>query len=155
MKGLTLNLEPNVGYPHASRDCYDDLVPVPNGDADDAHEQLPQEDGHSASNTKQDIHAEHNQKGRSSKGHVRKDLKKRNYQQIFIPQTGRIGRHAHKLENGLDLRVIAYQGVGAHEIEDTIYLAIGVGCNVQNDEAKYDGQESGQTSSGIDLQKCQ
>jgi len=35
MKGLTLNEEPNVGHPHASRDCYDELVPVPNGDAGD------------------------------------------------------------------------------------------------------------------------
>ena len=35
MKGLTLNEEPNVGHPHASRDCYDELVPIPNGDAGD------------------------------------------------------------------------------------------------------------------------
>jgi len=43
-----LNEEPNVGHPYASRDPYDDLLPVPNGDADDAHEQLPREDGHIA-----------------------------------------------------------------------------------------------------------
>ena len=52
MKGLTLNEKPNVGYPHASRNRYDELVPVPNGIADDAHERLPREDGHSASNAK-------------------------------------------------------------------------------------------------------
>jgi hypothetical protein len=33
-----LNEEPNVGQPYASRDPYDDLLPIPNGDADDAHE---------------------------------------------------------------------------------------------------------------------
>ena len=100
MKGLTLNEKPNVGYPHASRNCYDELVPVPNGDADDAHERLPREDGHSASNTKQDVHAEHNQKRRSSKGHIRKDLqKKRNYQQTFIPHTVILGASEVMLTN--------------------------------------------------------
>jgi len=78
--------------------------------------------------------------------------KKGNYQQIFIPHTGRIRRHAHKLEDVLDLRIIAYQGTGAHGIEDTTYLAIGVGCSIQTGELKYDEQESRQTRNGIDLQ---
>ena len=71
MKGLTLNEEPNVGHPHASRDCYDELVPIPNGDAGDCLGKvviLPQ-------NAEQDVLAEHNQKRRGSKGHVPKDLK--------------------------------------------------------------------------------
>ena len=86
---------------------------------------------------------------------TQRSIKKRNYQQTFIPHTGRIRRHAHKLDDVLDLRIIAYQGTGAHGIEDTTYLAIGVGCNVQTDELKYDGQESGQTRNGIDLPKGQ
>jgi hypothetical protein len=45
---LTLNKEPNVGHPYASRDRYDELLPVPNGDADDAHERLHREDSHIA-----------------------------------------------------------------------------------------------------------
>jgi hypothetical protein len=57
-----LNKEPNVGHPYASRDRYDDLLPVPNGDADDANEQLPREDSHIASNTEQDVLAENDQK---------------------------------------------------------------------------------------------
>ena len=41
-----MNEEPNVGHPHDRRDRYDELLPVPNGDADDAHERLPREDSH-------------------------------------------------------------------------------------------------------------
>ena len=59
------------------------------------------------------------------------------------------------MEDVLNLRIIAYQGTGAHGTEDTTYLAIGVGSNVQTDELKYDGQESGQTRNGIDLPKGQ
>ena len=62
MKGLTLNKEPNVCQPYASRDRYDELVPIPNCDAGDVHEQLPQEGSHITSNVEQDVLAEHNQK---------------------------------------------------------------------------------------------
>jgi hypothetical protein len=44
-----LNEEPDVDHPYASRDRYDELLPVPNGDADDAHERLSREDGNIAS----------------------------------------------------------------------------------------------------------
>jgi hypothetical protein len=46
--GLTLNEEPNVGHPYGSRGRYDELLPIPNGDADDANERLPREDSHIA-----------------------------------------------------------------------------------------------------------
>jgi hypothetical protein len=38
---LTVNEEPKVGHPYTSCDRYDPLVPVPNGDADCAHERMP------------------------------------------------------------------------------------------------------------------
>jgi hypothetical protein len=72
-----LNEEPNVGHPYGSRDRYDELLPVPNGDADDAHERLPREDGHIASNTDQDVLAENDQKRCTSKAHVRNGLKEK------------------------------------------------------------------------------
>jgi len=56
-----LNEEPNVGHPYGSRDCYDKLLPIPNGNADDAHERLHREDSHIASNAEQDVLAENNQ----------------------------------------------------------------------------------------------
>ena len=40
MKGLTLNEEPNIGHPYASRDRYHEPLPVPYGDAGGTHEQL-------------------------------------------------------------------------------------------------------------------
>jgi hypothetical protein len=40
MKGLTLNDEPNIGHPYGSRDCYDESLPVPYGNADGAHGRL-------------------------------------------------------------------------------------------------------------------
>jgi hypothetical protein len=40
MKGLTLELKPEVSHPYASRDRYDQLVPVPDGNASSAHEQM-------------------------------------------------------------------------------------------------------------------
>ncbi len=62
MKGFTLNEEPNVCQPYASSDCNNKLVPIPNGDAGDVHEQLPREGSHIASNVQQDILVKHNQK---------------------------------------------------------------------------------------------
>ena len=62
MKGLTLNEEPNVCQPYANRDRYDELVPIPNGNADDVHERLTREGSHIASNVQQDILVKHNQK---------------------------------------------------------------------------------------------
>jgi hypothetical protein len=38
MKGLTLNEEPNIDHPYASRDCYDESLPVPYGNTDSTHE---------------------------------------------------------------------------------------------------------------------
>jgi len=40
MKGRTLNHEPNIGHPYASRDHYHEPLPVPYGDAGGTHEQL-------------------------------------------------------------------------------------------------------------------
>jgi len=78
----------------------------------------------------------------AAKATYAKNYKKKNFTNkhslVFIPHTGRIRRHSHKLEDVLDLRIIAYQGTGAHGIEDTTYLAIGVGYNVQTDELNYD-----------------
>ena len=34
---LTLNEEPKVGHPYTSHDRYDELLPVPNGNADGSH----------------------------------------------------------------------------------------------------------------------
>ena len=62
MKGLTLNEEPDICQPYSSCDCNDELVPIPNGDTGDVHEQLPREGSHIASNVEQDVLAEHNQK---------------------------------------------------------------------------------------------
>jgi hypothetical protein len=61
-KGLTVNGEPNVCQPYASRDHHDELVPIPNGNADDVHERLTREGSHIASNVELDVLAEHNQK---------------------------------------------------------------------------------------------
>ena len=38
MKGLTMNEEPNVCCPYASRDHYDGSLPIPNSNAGGAHE---------------------------------------------------------------------------------------------------------------------
>ena len=57
-----MNEEPNICQPYASRDRYDELVPIPNGNADDVHERLTLEGSHIASNVEQDVLAEHNQK---------------------------------------------------------------------------------------------
>jgi hypothetical protein len=43
--------------------------------------------------------------------------KSKKYQQLFIPQTERIGGHAHELEDGLGLGIVAYQGVATHETD--------------------------------------
>jgi len=40
MKGLTLNEEPNISHPYASRDRHHEPLPVPYGDAGGTHEQL-------------------------------------------------------------------------------------------------------------------
>jgi hypothetical protein len=52
------------------------------------------------------------QKPRTQKANEKR--KRTKYQQTFIPQTGSIGWHAHKLEDSLDLRIVAYQGAVAH-----------------------------------------
>jgi len=57
-----VNGEPNVCQPYASRDHHDELVPIPNGNADDVHERLTREGSHIASNVELDVLAEHNQK---------------------------------------------------------------------------------------------
>jgi hypothetical protein len=40
-----MNEEPKVGHPYPTRNCYDELLPIPNSDAGGAHERfLPRED---------------------------------------------------------------------------------------------------------------
>jgi hypothetical protein len=86
-----LNEEPNVGHPYGSRDRYDDLLPVPNGDADDAHERLLREDSHIASNTEQDVLAENDQKRCTSKGQVRNGLKRKGINKHSFLRLGALG----------------------------------------------------------------
>jgi hypothetical protein len=48
MEELTLNEEPNIGHPYASRDRYDEPLPIPYGDADGTYGQIAE-----------DVHAEY------------------------------------------------------------------------------------------------
>ena len=66
--------------------------------------------------------AEHNQEGSGSQGHVSRELKtyeKTKYQQTFIPQTGRVAGHAHKLEDALNLGIMTFQVAGAHMLDSS------------------------------------
>jgi hypothetical protein len=73
------------------------------------------------------------------------------YEERFIPQTGRTGRHAHELPDG--------DGLGSSPVrawahmEDATYLAIEFCSRVHTDHGKYGSYESGQTRNGIDLPK--
>jgi hypothetical protein len=39
MKGLTMNEEPNIGRPYASRTHYDGFLPIPDSNTSGTHEQ--------------------------------------------------------------------------------------------------------------------
>ena len=64
-KRVTLDEEYNVDPPHASCYPYDDLLPIPNGDADGDPEYLIRSDRKIG---ELDLHAEHNQERSSSNG---------------------------------------------------------------------------------------
>jgi len=67
MKGLTMNEEPNIGRPYASRNRYDEFLPIPNTNAGGTHEQcFAREDGGISQNAQDNVHAEHNQEGSAS-----------------------------------------------------------------------------------------
>jgi hypothetical protein len=72
MKGLTLNHDSNIGRPYASRDRYDEPLPIPYGDAGGTHERITIA---SPTEIAEDIHAEHNQERRGGNGQVPKELK--------------------------------------------------------------------------------
>jgi hypothetical protein len=116
---LTLNEEPKVGHPHASCERYGELVPVPNSNASGAHQLfLPRTYRCIVRNSCEYVHAKHDQEGCSGKGHVPRELKKNMRRQSTdkrsFSQTGRVGRHAHKLDDALNLGIITCQGVDAH-----------------------------------------
>jgi len=108
MRGPTLNHEPNIGRPYASRDRYHELLPVPYGDAGGTKEQLTA----APQISEDDVHAEHNQERRSGKGQVPKELKmerrrQKKHREMFISRTEHNGgeaRRTHELEDVLDLK---------------------------------------------------
>ena len=65
--------------------------------------------------TEQDILAENNQKRCTSEGHVPKELKKRSITKHLFLRLDTSGGHAHKLEDILDLKIVACQGADAHK----------------------------------------
>jgi hypothetical protein len=63
MTRLTLQLEPKVSHPHASRDRYDQLFPVPDCNASSVREQMKMPRGRCPHhpNAEEDLHAEYDQ----------------------------------------------------------------------------------------------
>ena len=68
--------EPKIGHPHATRESYGELVPVPNSNASEAHQLfVPRKYKRIARNSGEYVHAKHDQEGSGSKGHVCRELK--------------------------------------------------------------------------------
>jgi hypothetical protein len=87
-KGLTLDEDCNVDRPHASCYRYDDLLPIPNGDADGDPEYLIRSDRKIG---ELDLHAEHNQERSSSNGQICKDLEtKKGFQKVVLQRSGEL-----------------------------------------------------------------
>jgi hypothetical protein len=118
--------ESKVGHPYTSCDRYDQLFPVPNGDADGAHERTPIPWGGKSHLPKRrrertcgEGSRERQQQLSGTQGSNEKGVKRAKYQQIAISQTGRMckrggGEHAHSSEGDLNLGIVAYQGAGTH-----------------------------------------
>jgi hypothetical protein len=118
-----VNEESTVSRPYTSCDRYDQLVPVPNGDAGGAYERMPMPRGRK-------LHRPNPRRGRTCgvrsrekqqqlSGTLRSNGKKGKRakdQQIVIPQIGCIlGRgHAHENEGDTKLGIVACQGTDAH-----------------------------------------
>ena len=91
MKGLTLKLEPKVDHPYANCDRCDQLVPVPNGNASGAHEQIEMPRGRRSFRTKaeNDALAEDDQERSRSKGQAPKELQRKGEgEENKVPMSG-------------------------------------------------------------------
>ena len=65
-----------------------------------------------------------------------------------------IGGFTHKLENDLNLRIMAYQVAAAYEADvEHAHLTVISSHNVNIHQCKYYGDKSGYTRSGVDLPK--
>jgi len=121
MRGPTLNHEPNIGRPYASRDRYHELLPVPYGDAGGTHEQLTA----APQISEDDVHAEHNQERRSGKGQVPKELKMERRQNkstdrgsFLGPSTTGGGGAYSRIGKCSGPKNVACQNAGAYEIDN-------------------------------------
>ena len=79
---------------------------------------------------------------------------KKGLPEVCSSEIGFIGEAAHKLENHLDLRIVARQGVGAYEtVSECAHLTVVMSRNVKAKYAKYHSRQSGHARSQVDLPK--
>ena len=73
-KELTLNQEANANCPNDSCDCLDNLILVPNGETEIAHECLIR--GTTLESEERDVHAEHDQERSRGDGQIPNELER-------------------------------------------------------------------------------
>ena len=108
MRGLTLNHEPNIGRPYASRDRYHEPLPVPYGDAGGSHEQLMAALPHCRGRRTCGARSRATQRQRPSTQRAENGkTTEKKHRQTFIPRAEHDGGGAgrtHELEDVLDLK---------------------------------------------------
>jgi len=120
-KGLTSSEEPKVGHPYATCKRYGELVPVPDSNANGAHQSFASEilAYHPKLRRPRTCGAQSRGKRQQRPRTQRAEQYETRYQQTFIPQTGRVGGHAHKLEDALNLGIITCKGADVHMLDSS------------------------------------
>jgi len=153
MKGLTLNLKPDIDHPYANRDCYNQLSPAPNGNASSAHEQISMPWGRCSYRERRrgrTCGVRSGEKPQLRPGTQRtmtkeeKEEKKRTEKRSFLRLAALGGG---RMLTNWKIRTWGLSCVRARahikQIEDSIYLAIVSARRVHTEQAKYQSQESG------------
>jgi hypothetical protein len=70
---------------------------------------------------------------------------------LFPLRLGASEGFTHKLENGLNLRIMVYQVAAAYEADGHMHLTVISSRNVKTHQCKWYGDKNGYTRSGVDL----